>query len=140
MRRQHKGEYQYHRQQYNMLEDKLLLLKSQNQLSAQENAPVNQQQKHKKKPRPPDQEDAVSIGSEQFSKTILRHSMRSLQHPSTSDTNLEQRYPTDHQRLTYMSSENSLADVSPVFVKTDDILANGVYRLSINGYNSYMER
>lgn len=142
MRRQHRLQYQHHKQQYNNLEEKLMFLKIQTQTAAQQAAAQTQQQqqKHKKKPRPVDQEDAVSVGNESFGKSVLRHSMRSLQHPSTSDTNSEQRYSVDHQRLAYRSSDSSMMDAGPIFLRNDDLLANGVYRLSINGYKNYMER
>lgn len=139
LRRRHRMQYQYHKQQYSVLEDKLMFLKSQTQTTTQQPSP--QQQKQKKKPRPVDQEDTVSIGNDTFGKTVLRHSMRSLQHPSMSDTNSEQRYSVDHQRLAYRSSaDNPIMDTGPIFLRNDDILTNGVYRLSINGYKNYMER
>lgn len=141
MRRQHRMQYQYHKQQYNNLEEKLMFLKTQTQSTAHHAVVQNQQQqKQKKKPRPVDQEDSVSVGNESFGKSVLRHSMRSLQHPSTSDTNSEQRFSMDHQRLAYRSSDSSMMDGGPIFVRNDDMLTNGVYRLSINGYKNYMER
>lgn len=104
-------QYQYHKQQYNNLEEKLMFLKTQTQSTAHHAVVQNQQQqKQKKKPRPVDQEDSVSVGNESFGKSVLRHSMRSLQHPSTSDTNSEQRFSMDHQRLAYRSSDSSMMD------------------------------
>lgn len=64
--------------------------------------------------------------------------MRSLQHPPAGD--VDQRYSLGHQRLGYRGSDNSIVETSPRFVRSEDLLANGVYRLSINGYKNYMER
>lgn len=65
--------------------------------------------------------------------------MRSLQHPPTSEA-ADDRYSLGHQRLGYRGSDNSLAESSPTFLRSEDLLANGLYRLSISGYKNYMER
>lgn len=76
--------------------------------------------------------------NETFGKSVLRHSMRSLQHPQTNE--VDDRFSLGHQRLAYRGSDNSLAESSPTFLRSEDLLANGVYRLSISGYKNYMER
>lgn len=64
--------------------------------------------------------------------------MRSLQHSATGEA--DDRYSLGHQRLGYRGSDNSLAESSPTFLRSEDLLANGLYRLSISGYKNYMEK
>ncbi|KAK4871640.1 hypothetical protein RN001_015764 [Aquatica leii] len=146
VRRQHMAQYQYHKRQYNSLEEKLSFYKARSQMSQQSNSPVLQQQKQKKKPRPTEQDDTVSMNAsvqhnEPFGKSVLRHSMRSLQYPLTSDNNMDYRLAPGHQKLAYRSSEGSLHSESHLpLIRPEEAMMSGIYRLSLNGYKTYMER
>ncbi|KAF2881192.1 hypothetical protein ILUMI_24976 [Ignelater luminosus] len=145
IRRQHMAQYQYHKRQYNSLEEKLTFLKTRMQMAQPPHLP-SQQQKQKKKPRPVDQDDTVSMSvsmqpTEPFAKSILRHSMRSLQHPLSSENNIDHRNLAGHQKVTYRNSEGSPhVDLGSSLIRPEDALVSGIYRLSLNGYKAYMER
>lgn len=53
-------QYQYHKRQYNSLEEKLSFLKTRAQMSQHSHLPL-QQQKQKKKPRPVDQGSKIYL-------------------------------------------------------------------------------
>lgn len=134
-------QYQQHKQQLHELKDKLEFLKARNQLTQQMPSP-SQQQKQKKKPRPLEQDDTVSMNvnmSDPFGKSTLRHSMRSLQNPTFNNNTMDQRY-MGHPRVPYRTSDAvSLADGRP-YIRQEDVLVSGIYRLSLNGYKNYVER
>lgn len=122
-------QYQQHKQQYNTLKEELEQLKTMTQSSQTSQQAQTQQQKQKKKPRPPEQDDSLSMNvnmNEPFGKSVLRHSMRSLQHP-IGNTSTEH-----HQKVNYKTTEASSLN--------EDVLSSGIYGLSLNGYNNYVER
>lgn len=134
VKRQHRAEYQKHKAQVNALQEKLLLL--------QEKA-ASEQVKQKKKPRIPEpQDDNISVmTNEPYSKPDHRHSQLSSKHSlsmlSPTDTYPEARYPPGTSRQhNYRHSEN----VYFHYPKPDDMVTSGFYRLSLNGYNDYIER
>ncbi|XP_057655395.1 uncharacterized protein LOC130893369 [Diorhabda carinulata] len=133
MKRQHRSEYQKHKQQCLALQEKLAALK--------EKAAVDQQ-KQKKKPRVPESngDDTVSLstnGNESFIKADLRHSMSSAKHSTSGDGKVELRYRQDASRQYRMTDIPYVAQQAS---KPEDILTSGFYRLSLNGYSKYMER
>ncbi|KAB0800800.1 hypothetical protein PPYR_06539 [Photinus pyralis] len=146
MRRQHMAQYQYHKRQYNALEEKFAFHKTRSQMVQPTQSPVLQHQKQRKKPRPPDPDDTISMNAavenaEPFGKTVLRHSIRSLQHPVMSDNSLEFRHSSGLQKLAYRSSDGSLhSDLNSPLLRPEDAMISGIYRLSLNGYKTYMER
>ncbi|KAK5639014.1 hypothetical protein RI129_011506 [Pyrocoelia pectoralis] len=139
VRRQHMAQYQYHKRQYNALEEKLTFYKTRSQMVQPSQSPVLQHQKQRKKPRPTDQDDTVSMNAavqhtEPFGKTVLRHSMRSLQHPLTCDNSIDFRHNLGHQKLAYRSSDGSLhSDPNSSLIRPEDAMISGIYRLSLNG-------
>lgn len=64
-----------------------------------------------------------------------RHSI-SLKHNLPSEGGVELRYHPDASRSYRMSEVPYLGQTN----KPDDILTSGFYRLSLNGYHTYMER
>ncbi|CAH1965193.1 unnamed protein product [Acanthoscelides obtectus] len=133
MKRQHRAEYQKHKNQCIALQSKLALLKEK----------ANSEHKQKKKPRAPEfvSEDNVSLGAtvnEPFTKTELRHSIRSAKHSpsSQSGNSTEQRYETSSTSM-YRNSDMSYI---ATHYRPEDLLTSGVYRLSLNGYSKYMEK
>ncbi|CAH1256016.1 unnamed protein product [Diabrotica balteata] len=135
MKRQHRSEYQKHKQKGLELQEKLAALK--------EKAAV-EQQKQKKKLRAPDNvsnaDDTISLntnGSDPFLKTDPRHSMSSAKHSITGDSAVELRYRQEPSRQYRITELPYLANQAN---KPDDVLNGGFYRLSLNGYNKYMER
>lgn len=79
--------------------------------------------------------------TEPFAKSVLRHSMRSLQHPLSSESNIDHRNLASHQKLAYRNSEGSPhLDINSSLIRPEDALVSGIYRLSLNGYKAYMER
>ncbi|KAJ8973277.1 hypothetical protein NQ317_019543 [Molorchus minor] len=134
VKRQHRTEYQKHKSQCIALQEKLALLKEKNASEL----------KQKKKPRANEQgDDSVSLHTnlnEGFTKSDLRHSIRSIKHsqPSSSESSSDQKYFQSTSRYPYRNSELSYIDHS---LKPEDLVLNsGFYRLSLNGYNKYMER
>lgn len=137
--RQHMQQYQKHKQNISALKDKLDYLKQRNQIASQMSSPT-QQQKQKKKARPVEQEDSVSMNinmSEPFAKSQFRHSMRSLQNPIFSNNASDQRY--SNNSVPYRSKSTQLSE-SHSFVRQEDLLTTGIYGLSLNGYKNYVER
>ncbi|VEN64127.1 unnamed protein product [Callosobruchus maculatus] len=133
MKRQHRSEYQKHKNQCMALQGKLALLKEK----------ANSEHKQKKKPRAPEfvSEDSVSLGTtvnEPFTKTEVRHSIRSAKHSpsSQSGNSSDQRYEASTRSLYQQSDMSYIA----THYRPEDLLASGVYRLSLNGYNKYMEK
>ncbi|XP_044256282.1 uncharacterized protein LOC123006131 [Tribolium madens] len=129
LRRQHMAEYQQHKIQFTTLQEKLSTLK--------DKAQQNELHKQKKKPRPTEQDDNVSVGTnmnEPFGKSDLRNSMRS----NKCDTDVEQRYLLSNSRMTYKNVTNSYMEGS--FSRQEESIARGLYALSFNGYKNYIER
>lgn len=129
VRRQHKIEYQNHRREYNALQEKIVLLKEaqlrQNQL--------NDQYKQKKKPRPPDRENSLSPSLNVCLKTEplnIRPARNTIQ-----TDNISELYPQLYYRGPNKNLDN--ADNSPG--RYDD-LSSPFYKLSINGFKTYMDR
>lgn len=88
-------------------------------------------------------DDNISImTNEPYSKQENRHSQLSNKHSlsmlSPTDTYPEPRYPpsTSRQSQYNRNSEN----IQFHYPKPDEMLASGFYRLSLNGYNEYIER
>ncbi|CAG9816850.1 unnamed protein product [Phaedon cochleariae] len=131
MKRQHRTEYQKYKKQCMDLQEKLSVLKER---AAAEHL------KQKKKLRTPDAvDDNMSLSTiinDPYGKSDARHSLCSLKHnvPST----VEYRYPRDTLKPTYRLSE--IPHVGHQSSKQEDLLNSGFYRLSLNGYNKYMER
>lgn len=91
-------------------------------------------------------DDSVSMNinvqcTEPFEKSILRHSMRSLQHSYTGEGSIDERHVIPHQKLSYRNSEGSpQTDIGAPFIRPEESMVSGIYRLSLNGYKTYMER
>ncbi|KAJ8955441.1 hypothetical protein NQ318_003540 [Aromia moschata] len=133
VKRQHRAEYQKTQESMYRLTGKTRFIKRK---SASEH-------KQKKKPRVPEQVDYnISISTnfnEAFVKSDLRYSMRSVKHnlASASEASSDQRY-LHTVRYPYRNSEISYIDNPNV--RQEEFLNTGFYRLSLNGYNKYMER
>ncbi|KRT84463.1 hypothetical protein AMK59_2441, partial [Oryctes borbonicus] len=127
LRRQRMSEYEHHRTQCNLLQEKL------HQLQGLHQSPSpNHQQKQKKKPRLLDQEDAVSVNlNDMFGKSVLRHSMRSLQHPLYSSETNEYKF-SNHPKLTYRNSDDNLYIEHAQPMKNEDALINNFYKLNLS--------
>ncbi|XP_045482282.1 uncharacterized protein LOC123686283 isoform X1 [Harmonia axyridis] len=138
VRRQHKSEYQHHKREYKVLQEKIALLKEAHLLQQQqEQTSVNNQQKQKKKPRPSDPEDGLSmISNDPFRKSEHRQSIRSIRHTLQSD-NITQMYPQLHQRMPNRNPEVSY-DMNQQ-MKFED-LSSSFYKLNFTGYKTYIER
>ncbi|XP_076261388.1 stepping stone [Rhynchophorus ferrugineus] len=131
IKRQHRAEYQKHKMKVNELKEELALLKEK---------AVTEQVKQKKKPRVPDpQDDNISvITNDHYVKQDNRHTLHSkhsLSMLSPADTYPEARYSQSVTRQ-YRHSENPYYH----YPKPEDMLTSGFYRLSLNGYNAYIER
>ncbi|RZC37010.1 uncharacterized protein BDFB_001576 [Asbolus verrucosus] len=139
IRRQHMAEYQHHKLQRATLQEKLTSLKDKAQQQQQQQQ-TEQLHKQKKKPRPTEQDDNISVGTnmnDSFVKSDLRHSMRSNKCVNN-DGDIELRYPSSYPRTAYKNINNTYMDGS--YPRHEESLTGGVYRLSINGYENYMER
>ncbi|CAH1103380.1 unnamed protein product [Psylliodes chrysocephalus] len=124
MKRQHRSEYQKHKQKCLALQEKVAALKEK----------AEQQKQQKKKPRTPETiDDTISVSTN--GKQDPRHSI-SLKHNLPSEGGVELRYHPDASRSYRMSEVPYLGQTN----KPDDILTSGFYRLSLNGYHTYMER
>ncbi|XP_022900788.1 uncharacterized protein [Onthophagus taurus] len=127
IRKQH---YEHYKQQYMLLQQKR---DQANQLLLQT------QLKPKKKPRGPEQEDAVSVNinmnDHNFGNSTLRHSMRSLQHPlKTVETN-EHRF-LSQPKLTYRKSDDNLF-IENTHLKQDDGLLTSFHKLNLHKYDHH---
>lgn len=142
VRRKHMAEYQQHKLKYSELEEKMQFLKTHIQKPQFKLPSPNNQPKQKKKPRPLDQDtDTVSMSIENpFGKTVLRHSLRSLQHPVVMETN-DLRYSVQsHPKLIYKGSDSSsLNENMAHYIRHDDALSGGLHRLSLNGFKNYVD-
>ncbi|XP_030748664.1 uncharacterized protein LOC115876830 isoform X3 [Sitophilus oryzae] len=129
VKRQHRAEYQKHKARVNELEKKLALLKEK---------ATTEQIKQKKKPRVPDpQDDNISvITSDPYSKQDHRHNLTSkhnLNRLSPADTYPDVRFSQGLSRQ-YRNSESFYLPYKP-----EDAVTSSFYRLSLNGYNAYIE-
>ncbi|ERL94778.1 hypothetical protein D910_12052, partial [Dendroctonus ponderosae] len=134
VKRQHRAEYQKHKEQVKALEEKLALLKEKTAF---------EQIKQKKKSRIPDpQDDNISvITNEAYSTLESRQNHISNKHGlimlSPTDTYPESRYPPSTSRQSHYSRNSESIPVQ--YAKPDELLTAGFYRLSVNGYNEYIE-
>ncbi|KAK9889373.1 hypothetical protein WA026_004649 [Henosepilachna vigintioctopunctata] len=133
VRRQHKSEYQHHKKEYKALQEKIILLKE----AQQQDSTIIEHQKQKKKPRPSDQDDGISIKSndDALRRCELRQSIRSSRHTLQTD-NIAELYPQFHQNFANRNSEITF-DVGQM--RYDD-LSSSFYKLNLSGYKSYLER
>ncbi|XP_018325652.1 uncharacterized protein LOC108737338 isoform X2 [Agrilus planipennis] len=145
IRRQHMQQYQLHRQQYHLLEEKLAILKNNNQAEQATQLGCNfqvsgQQPKQKKKLRE-EQDETMSVNinfrQDPFGKPVFRHSMRSLQYPPNEPLPEQKTLSSSHQKLVYRSLD---CDSNPTIYRPEDALLPSIYKLSINGYKNYIER
>jgi hypothetical protein len=84
-------------------------------------------------------DDNISMGTnmnEPFAKSDLRHSVRSSK--CVNNEEVEQRYLLSNPRMGYKNLNNSYVDNS--YPRYEEVLARGLYTLSIDGYKNYMER
>lgn len=89
------------------------------------------------------EDDTISINTnfnDPFLKSDIRHSVRSVKQniPSPNESCIDQRYSHVIQRHAYRNSDMHYGDDQPL--RQEEILNTGFYRLSLNGYNKYMER
>ncbi|XP_019865895.1 histone-lysine N-methyltransferase SETD1B isoform X2 [Aethina tumida] len=130
LKKQHISEYQNYTQILKQLREKLATLKER-----------EQQMKQKKKSRVSEQDDNISVNtmatSEPFVKSDLRQSLRSLK-PLPSESSPETRYSSSIPRHSYRNSDTSYLDNK--IYRQDDAITTGLYGLSLNGYQNYIER
>ncbi|KAG5899470.1 hypothetical protein JTB14_015323 [Gonioctena quinquepunctata] len=135
MKRQHRTEYQKHKQKCLELQETVAMLKEK---------AATEQHKQKKKPRVPEVvDDNVSLSTnvnDPYSKPDIRHSMSTAKHniPSPSESVIDHRYAQETLRHPYRMSD--ISHIGQQHLKQDDPLSSGFYRLSLNGYSKYMER
>ncbi|XP_044765949.1 uncharacterized protein LOC123322157 isoform X2 [Coccinella septempunctata] len=137
VRRQHKSEYQHHKREYKVLQEKIALLKeAQLVQQQQEQSCINDQQKQKKKPRPADQDGISVISNDPFRKSEHRQSIRSMRHTLQTD-NITDLYPHLHQRMPTRSTEVPY-DMGQQ-IRYED-LSSSFYKLNLTGFKTYIER
>lgn len=135
IKRQHRSEYQKHKNHCLALQEKLVLLKDKQSV---------EQPKQRKKPRTvevvkqyaTDGHSSINNNIDPLFNTNVRHSMRYMKTVEPNNQTMElykysqdlKRYPRPNSELPY-----------PTQPRYDDIFS-GIYSLSLNGYNKYMER
>lgn len=89
-------------------------------------------------------DDTSSVGTtatEPFAKSSdIRHSLRSSKYvmaTSSTDSSGDSRHHRDRERIVYRQSD---VPYNPGRPEIDDGINSGLFRLSLQGYNSYMER
>ncbi|XP_066158004.1 uncharacterized protein sstn [Euwallacea fornicatus] len=131
VKRQHRAQYQKHKEQLRILEEELAILKEK---------AASELLKPKKKSRVSESQDdnmsvmtleAYSLKQEHRHSQLSNKSSTSMLSPT--DTYPEARYPSTSKQ--YRNSENPQFDYS----RSED-LSSGFYRLSVNGYNDYIDR
>lgn len=135
IKRQHRSEYQKHKNHCLALQEKLALLKEKQ---------TSEPPKQKKKPRAveiakqyPDALTSISTNNnnDPIFNTDVRHSMRYIKNSKPNSQTMEHlRYSQDLRRHPGLNSELSYSNQQ----RCDDIFS-GIYSLSLNGYSKYME-
>ncbi|KAL1493401.1 hypothetical protein ABEB36_011462 [Hypothenemus hampei] len=136
VKRQHRAEYQKHKDHVKALEEKLALLKEKL---------ASEQIKQKKKARIPDLQDESSMSASSSVKSENRNSQIStgkqgLNMLSPADTYPEARYSFNVSRQSQYSRNFIENHPHLHHSKPEEMLTSGFYRLSLNGYNDYIER
>lgn len=139
VKKQRMQEYEFHMAKYRALKEKIKILKEKTE-------------KQKKKPRSnSEHNDAVSINinssNDEMFKSEFRHSLRSYKnqtnhypYESTASTSQHHSSTMLNRYSSRNGDESALGNVYDQQNVHEDLLNSSIYRLSLNGYNSYIER